>query len=313
MIPIKSEFSRLSSFICACFFVSMGCITLCLMAEYQFFRQQVQELMQLRHYYQNCIEALKQQIPLSDSKMPSPGQQKKISHIPEPRFLVVNREPEYLKREALGFARSHNLEQPLSSIYDKQPEKSTAKKRRVIPQRTKIARTNPSKHSKKGSPTHKNKRRITKPSIISIQLKKENFFSWPLDPAHFWVSSPFGPRKNPNGLIGFHAGTDLAAVRGTPVKAAAPGTVTQATFHKGYGNMILTVYPNKAMVRYAHLDSIRVRVGQRVKQGDIIGTVGNTGHVHRKRGRDGSHLHLEIYVPDDDKSFKRIDPLYFLH
>jgi murein DD-endopeptidase MepM/ murein hydrolase activator NlpD len=118
------------------------------------------------------------------------------------------------------------------------------------------------------------------------------------------MSSPFGPRKNPNGSYGFHTGIDLAAVRGTPVKAATSGVVLQAGCYKGYGNMVLLKHDYNVKTRYAHLSKIDVSVGQSVDRGDIIGRVGNTGHVRRRRGRDGSHLHFEVYVAG-----KRVNPL----
>lgn len=333
---MKSEFGRLPFFVGICFFVSMACVTLCLSVEYHFFRQQVQELVQLRNYYQTCIQVLKRQISYSEYKgCQDPVLEKKPQTETGQRFLVVNREPEYLKREALKFARSHNLERPLLTLYEKPAEKNPIKKPISVQKgRARACLRAIAKQPKKiaipKAPINKSKQRkgkikktcavhhvpVGEYSAKAAQLKKESFFAWPIDQTSFWLSSPFGPRKNPNGSMGFHGGTDLAAVRGTPVKACAAGIISQALYHKGYGNMILMACPGerpRAKIRYAHLDSMRVRVGQQVKRGDIIGTVGNTGNVRRKRGRDGSHLHLEIYVSDGHKTFKRVDPLYFLN
>lgn len=129
------------------------------------------------------------------------------------------------------------------------------------------------------------------------KLRKHPIFTWPLDPAHFWVSSEFGPRKKTNGAWALHAGVDLAAVRGTPVRASREGTVMKAAYSSGYGNYILIEHSKKYQTRYAHLDKILVKVGQKVCAGDCIGKVGATGFVRKSRwGSSGAHLHFEVYV-----------------
>ncbi|MGZ6250621.1 MAG: M23 family metallopeptidase [Candidatus Chromulinivorax sp.] len=119
-------------------------------------------------------------------------------------------------------------------------------------------------------------------------------FHWPLELHHFWLSSLFGARKKANGKPGFHYGIDLAAIKGTPIKAAAAGTVIQAKYVPGYGNNILIAHNKHYRTRYAHLQKILVSEGQKVVLGQKIGTVGDSGSV-RKSGRDASHLHFEIY------------------
>ncbi len=138
------------------------------------------------------------------------------------------------------------------------------------------------------------------------QSKKDFVFSWPIEPSQFWLSSFFGPRKEPNGTTRHHNGIDMAAIKGTTIKAAADGMVEQAYCDPGYGNTIVITHTKKYKTRYAHLNSMEVRVGQKVRKGMIIGRVGDTGNV-RKQGRDGSHLHFEVYA-----SGKRVNPLYFL-
>ena len=143
------------------------------------------------------------------------------------------------------------------------------------------------------------KKNTKKPSAASQQSWKkiphEAIFAWPITRKQFWLSSPFGPRKKPNGTRGFHYGIDMAAVRGTPVKAAGPGVVIEACYMSGYGNTIVISHNKKFKTRYAHLAKIMVRRGQTVEQGAIIGKVGDTGSV-RKRGKDASHLHFEVSV-----------------
>ena len=93
----------------------------------------------------------------------------------------------------------------------------------------------------------------------------------------------------------YHYGIDMAALKGTPIKAAASGIVIESALHPGYGNYVLIVHNKKYKTRYAHLHKRKVQVGQKVKAGQIIGTVGDTGLV-RKSGKDASHLHFEVYV-----------------
>ena len=140
----------------------------------------------------------------------------------------------------------------------------------------------------------------------SRQIVQDFTFHWPLELHHFWLSSLFGARKKANGKPGFHYGIDLAAMKGTPVKAAAAGTVIQAQYVPGYGNNVLIQHNKYYRTRYAHLNRIHATVGQKVTQGQKIGTVGDTGSV-RKSGRDGSHLHFEIY-----HNGSHVNPLRYL-
>ncbi len=153
------------------------------------------------------------------------------------------------------------------------------------------------------------------PTVISStkrKLRKKNHplaqkfkAQWPIDRSQFWISSPFGPRKKKNGALGFHYGIDMAALKGTPVHAVAPGKIIEASFsQKGYGKSIVIAHTDGITTRYAHLDKMYVKRGQSVNAGDCIGCVGSTGHV---RGKNASHLHLEVMA-----SGKHVDPLYVL-
>lgn len=138
------------------------------------------------------------------------------------------------------------------------------------------------------------------------QKNSRRFLSWPLPRGQFWLSSFFG-RRRIRGVVGFHAGLDMAAVKGTPVRAAADGTVLQASNkNDGYGNCIILQHANNYKTRYAHLQRVKVHVGQAVKRGRLIGTVGNTGNV-RANGTDGSHLHFEVIL-----GAKAMNPLQYL-
>jgi murein DD-endopeptidase MepM/ murein hydrolase activator NlpD len=138
----------------------------------------------------------------------------------------------------------------------------------------------------------------------SIQ-KKSIRFQWPIEREYFWLSSTFGPRKKPNGTWGYHYGIDMAASQGTPVRAASAGVVIEAAYsNKGYGKTVVIDHADGSQTRYAHMHAIQVKVGAKVRQGDQIGLVGNTGFV---RGENGTHLHFEV-----KKGTKYIDPLSVL-
>lgn len=102
-----------------------------------------------------------------------------------------------------------------------------------------------------------------------------------------------------------HTGIDLAAPIGTSVRSVKSGWVVVCRNSRGSGNFI-EIYHKKGMVTvYAHLDTIKVRLLQRVKQGEVIGTVGKTGNANYKKMQ--AHLHFEI-IQDG----RRQDPLAWL-
>ena len=137
--------------------------------------------------------------------------------------------------------------------------------------------------------------------------KKNRLFGWPLEPDRFWVSSFFGRRKLTRGKWTFHSGLDLAALKGTPIHAVAEGVVLEAgDSNNGYGNTILLSHEHGYKTRYAHLEHVNVRPKQKVRRGQTIGTVGDTGNV-RGNGTDASHLHFEVH-----RHNRPVNPLYYL-
>lgn len=118
-------------------------------------------------------------------------------------------------------------------------------------------------------------------------------FQWPL-PDAYSITSGFGEREDPtNGEDSFHTGTDIAAPLGTPILAAADGTVTIAnatdSWGGSYGYYIKIDHGNGFETLYAHCSAICVTSGQAVQQGEVIGYVGSTGNS------TGNHLHFEVF------------------
>ena len=102
------------------------------------------------------------------------------------------------------------------------------------------------------------------------------------------ITSRFGSRESIRSSP--HRGLDIAAPTGTPIKAAASGTVASAGYSGSYGNMILISHGNGLQTLYGHCSVLNVSKGQAVTQGQIIGKVGTTGNV------TGPHLHLEVRI-----------------
>lgn len=111
---------------------------------------------------------------------------------------------------------------------------------------------------------------------------------WPLAG---WLSSGYGNRRDPfDGTADFHPGLDIAAAKGTPIRATADGVVTSAAFNGNYGNAVLIEHSSWISTRYGHLSRFAVRAGQEVRRGEVIGYVGATGRA------TAAHLHYEILL-----------------
>ncbi|PPB81734.1 murein DD-endopeptidase MepM/ murein hydrolase activator NlpD [Albidovulum inexpectatum] len=98
-----------------------------------------------------------------------------------------------------------------------------------------------------------------------------------------------------------HEGVDLAGPIGTPIQAPADGVVVFAGRQSGYGNLIKIRHEFGIETRYGHLSRIRVKVGQKVSRGEVIGDMGNTGRS------TGPHLHYEVRV-----NGKPVNPMTFI-
>lgn len=120
-------------------------------------------------------------------------------------------------------------------------------------------------------------------------------------PTRGWMTSGFGMRNSPfSGAVKMHEGLDIAARIGTPIYASADGIVSQSGYEEGYGKLVAVDHGYGYKTFYAHTSKIYVKVGQRVKRGDLIAAVGNTG------SSTGAHLHYEVRlngVPLNPKKF----------
>ncbi len=99
------------------------------------------------------------------------------------------------------------------------------------------------------------------------------------------VTSRYGPRWGTT-----HKGTDIAAATGTPIKAAAAGTVTFSGEYSTYGKLVIISHGNGVQTYYGHCSVLNVKEGQKVSSGQLIAKVGSTGNA------SGPHLHFEIRI-----------------
>lgn len=132
-------------------------------------------------------------------------------------------------------------------------------------------------------------------SCAFIKTSTRPVFYWPLKKYQITRGFSFGKRP-------YHLGMDLKAPLGQRVFSSHSGSVVYAGKRlSGYGNVVVVEHFSGWASLYAHLQSIKVKQGQRVKTGDLIGTVGKTGRA------SGVHLHFEIMYKD-----KALNPLPFL-
>ncbi|MEE9175066.1 MAG: M23 family metallopeptidase [Thermodesulfobacteriota bacterium] len=116
------------------------------------------------------------------------------------------------------------------------------------------------------------------------------------------INSNFGYRKDPfKSRSGFHSGLDIDANYGQHVVATADGVVTKASWHTNYGKTVIVKHKDNYETLYGHLSKLKVKEGQEVKVGDVIGKAGSTGRS------TGTHLHYEVI-----KDGKRVNPKNFL-
>jgi murein DD-endopeptidase MepM/ murein hydrolase activator NlpD len=117
------------------------------------------------------------------------------------------------------------------------------------------------------------------------------------------IASGFGYRIDPVYKVRkLHQGLDFTAPQGTPIYATADGTVKEANMVSGYGNHVVINHGYGYETLYGHMVRIKARRGQRIKRGEVIGYVGNTGKS------TGPHCHYEVH-----KGGKPVDPVYYFY
>lgn len=141
-----------------------------------------------------------------------------------------------------------------------------------------------------------------KMDYTALKSAMGELFSYPLQSGCWRLTSLFGKRKDPiTGAPSSHTGIDMAAPKGTTIKAAMSGKVVKAMYSPVYGNYIIIDHGNGYQTLYGHMTKYVVSRGQYVEQGQRVGYVGSTGYS------TGPHLHFTVY-----KDGRLVDPLSLL-
>jgi len=136
-----------------------------------------------------------------------------------------------------------------------------------------------------------------------LNIQRDIYLSTPKGfPVSGGISSPFGMREHPrSGEENFHTGLDLSVPTGNPVKATADGIVSFSGRNGGSGNLVVLEHGHGYSTLYAHNSRLAVKIGQKVKRGDIISYSGSTGNS------TGPHVHYEIW-----KEGRPVNPINYL-
>ncbi|MFZ5722366.1 MAG: M23 family metallopeptidase [Pseudomonadota bacterium] len=133
------------------------------------------------------------------------------------------------------------------------------------------------------------------------RLREESFLAG--NPVHVgYLSSTFGYRIDPfHGNVAFHRGIDFAGPSGADIVATGDGIVTYAGTHAGYGNMVEITHGDGISTVYAHASRVLVRVGDIVREDQVVAKLGNTGrstgpHVHYEVRRNGVAINPATFV-----------------
>lgn len=163
-------------------------------------------------------------------------------------------------------------EEAIANLYKEKP---------VVKKNTKLAKTTSTKYASSGSSSgFSTSSNMSKTSTaLGVSLIK---------PITGTITSRFGARSSIRSSA--HTGLDIAAPKGTPIKAAAPGTVIWSGKKGSYGYLVVISHSNGVQTYYGHCSSLYVSAGQTISQGQVISAVGSTGNS------TGNHLHFEIRV-----------------
>ena len=314
---IKCVENKISVIIVSILAVIMSLLTGALFYEYRFFCAQSQKMLELQEQYQLCASAVRKilrknnqlqdraQDVSSYSGMFFPEGARIVSSddgdAVSDSLVVLNRDVDHLKKSMVSHLKDQRLDSLLSRIDLTEWQDYT--EHMLTSAHTQPVLRSASSHITYSRMRKPKKKDVSKKINRDKKVVHTTDFMWPIEHNNFWLSSFFGRRKKQNGSWGMHNGIDMAAIKGTPVKAAAAGVVVEARYASGYGNTIVLAHNKKYKTRCAHLDTVRVAIGQKINKGMVVGTVGDTGFI-RKIGSDGSHLHFEVY-----EFGKRVNPL----
>ncbi|HEY9052723.1 MAG TPA: M23 family metallopeptidase [Gammaproteobacteria bacterium] len=139
-------------------------------------------------------------------------------------------------------------------------------------------------------------------SILMSSHMQEEVFPEGRPITRGWISSYYGMRTNPfTGKLQFHKGMDFASKSGSEVQAVAGGVITWSGKRYNYGNMVEVNHGNGYVTRYAHNKENLVKVGDTIKKGQVVASMGSTGRS------TGPHVHFEVL-----KDGRQINPLKFV-
>ncbi len=128
--------------------------------------------------------------------------------------------------------------------------------------------------------------------LQALRLKQKALSTSPsIWPLRGRINSSFGYRNAPfTGKRSFHKGIDIKGTIGAPIVASAAGTVTKSGYSGAYGILVEINHGGGIITKYSHMQNATVKVGDKVKRGDMVGRVGMTGRT------TGPHLHYEVVV-----------------
>lgn len=201
--------------------------------------------------------------------------------------------------DSMDIVKSNNLTTALLSVGQKldipweKRDSDWRKKYNILDvlkkEQRQIASNNSSSVNRVASPNNSNSNHRASIRVAKKRKKtKRKSFIKPVS-GKFTIVSKYGKRFHPvYKKNSFHAGVDVRARMNTPLLSVKSGVVDYAGWMRGYGRIVVIKHDRKYSSRYAHLKSFKVKKGQKVKQGQIIGYSGNSGVV------TGPHLHFEI-------------------
>lgn len=212
--------------------------------------------------------------------------------------------PAALLDEAQGPGAARKLLEALAREFPDEEPRLTAVFAGRIPARYALERVS----AEGGSPTLERLSRQLPPGFEdataaanqALALTTALGLAWPV-PESTRIASPFGYRIHPTlGIRKLHTGVDLSVPQGTPVHAVEEGLVRRASEDAVNGKVLIIDHGRGVTTAYCHNSELRVRVGQRVKRGELVALSGNTGRS------TGPHLHYQLEL-----SSQPVDPLRF--